>query len=83
MTKTWEDFSKQFLGGEPFYTVIDPQGQWCVSAKFFATAVHWAACNLGHHYSDPEQELAFLNEAGYSVVHSSLLRPLFEAGAIQ
>ena len=82
MFTPWHEARQRYALPDPFYAVIDPLGHWVDSARFFATAVHWAACDLGHMNEDPETELGLLNDAGYSIVHSSLLPALYEAGVI-
>jgi hypothetical protein len=83
--QTWQEFRSRFSCTEDFYAVIDPDGHWCDSSESFSTAAHWALMDSGLYNVDLSDYANFkkLDYAGYSVINSKFLFPLWKAGAIK
>jgi len=91
--KTWEDFRKfqsYRIGANPddFYGCVNAEGEWFDSGVAFGTAVHWCCCSAGQHHLDSEAaELEWLNtegrKRGYSIIHGTLLKQMYEKGLIK
>ena len=85
---SWDKIAKRFsvptdIG---FYACVDRDGHWFDSSVLFSTAVHWCAMNYGYYNLSPEEEMDWMNkegiELGVSIVHSSKLKALYEAGML-
>jgi hypothetical protein len=85
--KKWEEFvrCKQNAAGG-FYACVDGAGVWFDSAADFQTAIHWCVAACGQFGLSTEEELRFFNltpkQRGMSVIHSDILRKMWEAGLI-
>lgn len=93
--KTWEEFCK-FRGWEKdkpldFYgcIVLDDDGKyvWFDSSNCFDIAVQWC-CYANEQFDlSPEQEIAWMNKEGcrigYSIVHGTLLKGMYEKGMLK
>jgi len=84
---TWKDFNR-FAGSDSFYGCVAPDGTWFDSALLFTTAVHWCACKAGQRGDmSTAQEMEWMDNSdtshGYSVIHSTLLKQMFEKGLIK
>jgi len=85
--QSFEEFSKRFHSDEPFWACINAEGEWFDSAKYYGVAVHWLFMENGFP-SDLSEEDEFERYTngelkGYAVVHSSMLKPLFESGFLK
>ena len=67
----------------PFYAVINQDRQWIDSAQSFANAVHWACVDAKAITPSGEDDIDAIWNAGYSIVHSTLLSALIEAGQVR
>lgn len=71
----------------PFYGCVDADGVWFDSSMIFSTAVHWCCCAAGECDLEPQQEIDWMTEdgrrLGYSVVHSDMLRKMWDAGVLK
>jgi hypothetical protein len=82
--KDWTEFSKRAHPWDRgFYAVIDQEGHWVDSAATLENAVVFASAYYGEYTEDGGQALEHLGLSKYSIIHSRLLRPLWEADAIR
>lgn len=72
---------KQRTSNTEFWACIDTDGNWFDSAHLYNTAVHW--CRM--HNDERQQDMddlewmdKFGHQAGYSIVHHTMLRKLWE-----
>ena len=88
--KTWEEFNTRFRNirdTEPFnfYGCVDADGSWFDSSESFETAVHWCCYSAGEF--DLTNEIEWMStegvKRGYSVIHSSMLKQMYEKGLIK
>lgn len=83
--KTWEQFKR--TRAETFYGCVDKEGNWFDSAEDYSTAVHWCVCHAGRTNVSAFWEAAWMEEFaiqhGYSIVHSTLLKKMYEAGCLK
>ena len=85
--KTWEEFNR-FHGHDNFYGCINNEGEWFDSSEMFNMAIHWCvvSATLGDS-SGIADEVRWMNDVGkdrgYSVVHSTMLQKMYEAGLIK
>jgi len=83
--RTWEEF-KRFHSDRPFYGCVAPDGTWFDSGAYFTTAVHWCAGKAGEFGLSPAQEMEWMAtkgmELGYSIIHSTMLKQMYEKGLI-
>ena len=91
-TKTWEEFRKfQSLrsGANPddFYGCVDAEGVWFDSSVTFDVAVHWCCYFVGQYDLSNEGEIEWMNtegrKRGYSIIHGTMLKKMYEAGLIK
>lgn len=84
--KTWEEFCR-FQGSDTFYGCVDPDGIWFDSSESFKTAIHWCCYEAGEFDISPEKEVNWMVseglKRGYSIIHSTLLRRMYESGLIK
>ena len=80
--KSWEIF-KRFRGCDDFYGCVDKDGFWFDSAADFATAIHWVSRHHGHSEFTKKEESEFMKESECSIIHSSTLQRMYEAGLIK
>lgn len=86
----WEAIRTRFYSGidspNGFYGCVNKEGEWFDSSLSFELAVHWCCCSAGCMSMTSEQELAWMRDEGikrgYSVIHSSLLEKMANAGLI-
>ena len=90
--KTWEEFSTRYhpMGDDPlnFYGCVNAQGEWFDSSDSFQIAVHWCCYEAGQFdLGDSEEELLWMTDEGrkrgYSIIHGSLLKQMYEKGLIK
>ena len=83
---SWESIKHRYNPpvGRPFWACIAPDNSWCDSSVSFEVAVHWCAMDHCHNPNlSFEEEVNVMADAGYSVIHSSLLEQLADAGIIK
>lgn len=87
--KTWEEFNTRFTNirdAEPFnfYGCVNAEGEWFDSSESFEIAVHWCCYYAGEF--ELTDEIAWMNtegvKRGLSVVHSTMLKQMYEKGLI-
>ena len=78
----WEKFKRTHA--ETFYGCVDRDGFWFDSSPYFDVAVHWCVMAAD---VEPEDELDWMREEGaklgFSIIHSDLLRKMYEKGLIK
>jgi hypothetical protein len=83
--KSWDEFNR-FHGSENFYGCVDPDGTWFDSAESFEAALHWCCMWAGEYELDTVEELRWMRteglKRGYSIIHSTMLRKMYEVGLI-
>ena len=83
---TWKDFNR-FHGSDSFYGCVAPDGTWFDSALLFTTAVHWCCMQAGIYNLSTEQELRWMDDSdlthGYSIIHSTMLKQMFDKGLLK
>jgi len=88
--KTWEEFNTRFTNirnAEPFnfYGCVNAGGEWFDSSESFVLAGHWCWYSAGEF--DLTNELEWMSiegvKRGYSVIHSSMLKQMYEKGLIK
>lgn len=91
-TKTWEEFRRfQSLrsGANPddFYGCVDANGEWFDSAVTFDIAVHWCCYWVGQYDLSNDGEIEWMNtegrKLGYSIIHGTMLKQMYEKGLIK
>jgi hypothetical protein len=82
----WSKFNR-FHGSEDFYGCVDPEGNWFDSAESFEAALHWCCMCAGEYELDTVEELRWMADEGlkrgYSIIHSTMLRKMYEAGLLK
>lgn len=88
--KTWEEFNTRFMnirGDEPFdfYGCVNAEGEWFDSSESFAIAVHWCCYYAGQF--EVADEIKWMDtegrKLGLSVIHSTMLKQMYEKGLIK
>lgn len=81
----WDKFKRTHA--EVFYGCVDKDGKWFDSAEDYSTAIHWCAMHYDLSSLSPLAEVAWMEseglKIGLSVIHSTLLRKMYEAGLIK
>jgi len=78
---------KQRTSQAEFWACIDAEGYWFDSAHLYTTAVRW--CRIYHgEWGEPamvdvDWMDTFGHQAGYSIVHHTMLRKLWEQGLVK
>lgn len=84
-TRTWDEFKRTFA--DNFYGCVASDGLWFDSSESFDIAVHWCACNAGEFDLSPAQDILWMEtkgvELGYSIIHSTMLKQMYEKGLIK
>lgn len=79
---SWAEFNR-FHSYEDFYGCVDKDGFWFDSARCFYAAVSFC----GMHYQEPDADMRCMSKEGKklgcSVIHSTLLKKMYEAGVIK
>ena len=89
---SWEKF-RRYANLAPgakrndFYGCVDKNGDWFDSAASFDVAVHWCCCYAGRFdLLNDEDKLKWMNDEGrklgYSVIHGTQIKRMYEAGLI-
>ena len=84
--KTWEEFRRTYH--DSFYGCVNSEGEWFDSSELFNTAIHW--CVMSATQGDSRgiaDEVRWMDDVGsklgYSIVHSTMLKKMYEAGLIK
>lgn len=85
--KSWDKFNRMH-GDDTFYGCVDKDGFWFDSSRQFEIAIHWCCMNAGAHgFNTLEKEAEWMRtegaKLGYSIIHSDMLRKMYEAGLIK
>jgi len=90
--KTWEEFSKRYhtYGPDPldFYGCVNAEGEWFDSSDSFEIAVHWCCYSAGQfELGTAAAELEWMtvegHKRGYSIIHGTMLKQMYEKGLIK
>ena len=90
--KTWEEFRKyanhiQDKHPDDFYGCVDAKGVWFDSSVTFDVAVHWCCYFVGQYDLSNEGEIEWMNtegrKRGYSIIHGTQIKKMYEAGLIK
>lgn len=82
--ENWDEFSSRYrLASESldFYACIDRDGKWFDSSSSFSTAMHWCryyAGDFATQYGDERWMTEDGVKLGYSIVHGSMLKKMWE-----
>lgn len=72
---------------KPFFGCVDREGHWFDSSESFEIAAHWCCYYAGAYDLGPEQEVQWMSEngkkLGLSIVHSDMLRKMWDAGLLK
>jgi len=79
----WNGLKSRFPHSGNFWGVVDPDGAWIDSSTQFATAVHWACMDAGYTDLTPDEELRAVNRLGYSIIRSTHLKQMADAGLVK
>ena len=90
--KTWEEFKKYNrwdANNLNFYGCVvlddDGKGSWFDSSDSFEIAVHWC-CYAAQEFDLPN-EIEWMNtegrKRGYSIIHGTMLKQMYEKGLIK
>jgi len=84
--KTWEEFKRMHVS-DNFYGCVAPDGLWFDSSESFAIAVHWCAYYAGEFDLSKAQEMQWMETEGkalgFSIIHSTMLKQMYEKGLIK
>ena len=87
--KSWQEF-RRMRGLDCFWGCVDKDGYWFDSSVLFEAALLWCYRHAGH--SDDASTEEILEWIGgtrqgdqlpYSIIHSSMLEKMYEAGLIK
>ena len=90
--KTWKEFSKRYhpYGPNPldFYGCVNAEGEWFDSSDSFEIAVHWCCYSagqfdLGGAAAEMEWMTVEGTKRGYSIIHGTMLKQMYEKGLIK
>lgn len=86
--KNWDEFSSRYrLASESldFYACIDRDGKWFDSSGSFSIALIWCRCYAGD-FNQKGSDDRWMTEngirLGYSIVHGSMLKKMWEQGLV-
>lgn len=86
--KPWKEFNR-LKAHDSFYGCVDRDGNWFDSSVMYTTAVHWCCMNAGashatESYASEAEWMATEGEKlGYSIIHSSMIKKMYEKGLIK
>lgn len=89
MKQTWEEFNRKIVTNpDGFYGCVAPDGTWFDSADDFAVAVHWCCYHAGEFNLHTEAgEMEWMasegRRLGYSIIHSTMLKQMYEKELIK
>lgn len=82
--KPWEEFTRLHTD-KPFYGCVAKDGTWFDSSELFDTACQWCAHAVGAF--NQEDYAVWMGDngpkLGLSIIHSTMLRKMYEAGLIK
>ena len=93
--KSWEEFNTRFtvmrqdLGKDPldFYGCVNAEGEWFDSSESFEIAVHWCCYSAGEYDLSNEGEIQWMAtegcKRGYSIIHGTMIKQMYEKGLIK
>lgn len=83
--KTWQEFCR-LRTDRPFWGCVSRDGYWFDSSERFEIAVHWCCYQFGQTDLTAEQEREWFETegkaAGLSIIHSDMLKRMYEAGLL-
>ena len=84
--KTWKEFNRMH-STDNFYGCVAPDGTWFDSGMTYTTAVTHCCYHEGQFDFSLQGEALWMNargtELGYSIIHSSMLKQMYEKGLIK
>lgn len=80
---SWDTFRAHRFHSTEFFGVVDSEGEWVDSAVAFDVAAHFACMLDGMHVHKPTEMLEHLRTSKLSIVHSSLLEKMYDAGLLK
>jgi hypothetical protein len=84
--KSFSEFKKRYHPFDPsagFFACISPDGEWIDSAEQISTAMLWCMYNEIGNTEQDEEEWYNTKQHGYSIVHSSMLEKMYNAGLVK
>jgi hypothetical protein len=90
--KTWEEFKKfqsyrSGVDANDFYGCVDAEGLWFDSSTDFTTAVHWCCYKVDEFDLTNEGEMKWMEtegrKRGYSIIHGTMIKQMYEKGLIK
>ena len=79
----FKEFNTRYKSNTDFYACINKEGFWFDSSESFAAAVHWCASDAGIFVMNNLEEIIWMDtQTEYSIVHSSMLKKMYDAGLI-
>ena len=69
-----------------FWACVDKDGYWFDSSESYPVAVHWGAVHTSTRFLDDgtiDEELKACHDGKVSIIHSSLLQQMADAGLIK
>jgi hypothetical protein len=93
--KSWDEFNRMRYEDGSFYGCVDKDGFWFDSSTNYIAAVYWCCMNAGWScMKNGAPDFETIEEAsewmrtegaklGYSIIHSDMLRKMYEAGLIK
>jgi hypothetical protein len=84
--KSWGKFCR-YHGSPDFYGCVNAEGEWFDSSESFDIAVHWCCYSAGAFDLTNEGEVQWMategHKRGYSIIHSTMLKQMYEKGLIK
>lgn len=84
--KTWEEF-RRYRSAPDFWGCVDAEGKWFDSSELYEIAIHWCCYYNGQFDLDTEGEREWFqtegNRLGLSIIHSTMLKQMYEKGLIK
>jgi len=86
--KTWEEFNRYHNHTDAgFWGCVDRNGEWFDSSERFEVAIHWCCYYEGQFELSTEQEREWFEtegkKLGLSIVHSDMLKQMYEKGLLK
>ena len=84
--KTWQEFNRMSCT-DNFYGCVAPDGLWFDSGMTYMTAVTHCCYREGEFDLSVAQEAEWMStegaKLGYSIIHSSMIKQMYEKGLIK
>ena len=84
--KPWKEFNRMH-STDNFYGCVGPDGKWFDSGMTYTTAVTHCCYREGEFDLSVAEEAEWMNDEGaklgYSVIHSSMIKKMYEKGLIK